>query len=315
MKLIKKIFISCLLVLLILFGLEWLYGFGLRHNANLKAAYVQMDTMDVDLLIHGPCEPLWMISPALLDPATGKKSYNLSLSHSDFADNFLHLYFYLKKNPAPKAMFLYVTPESMDPAYNTFNTFRFAAYLGDPVVDSVVKDCDPEYFRYHNLPFMRYAYYNSNLTFEMVQGFKHYFKSRRSAYYPDGFEPPVQRVWDNHLEEFIRLYPKGYNFRWDPLREKYLEKNIQLAQQHGIEVYLYESPVLQEAVASTPNRQEMVDRIAEVAEKYGIKYVQFRDIKIEGSRNYYMSPLNTNKLGSAIFTDSLASYLNKVVFK
>lgn len=313
LKTIIKIAVSILIIWLCLSGVSRLYDFALRHNANIKAAYVQNEKINAGILLHGPCEPLWMISPVLLDERTHLKSYNLALSHSDFADNYLHLYFYLKNNTAPKYMFLYVTPESMDSKYNTFNTYRFAAFIGDPVVDSVISECDPEYSRWVKLPFMKYAYYSNKINFDALQGLKHYFKGRRTPYYADGYEPPVQVVWDNHLEEFIQLYPHGYNFEWNKLREKYLCKTIELAQQHGIRVYLYESPVLKEALAYQPNREEIVTRIKKLAEKYGIEYVQFENMKISESRNYFMSTLNLNLEGSRIFTDSLGKWISGTV--
>ncbi|MCW3072193.1 MAG: hypothetical protein JWO44_2083 [Bacteroidetes bacterium] len=310
MNTVKKITISVAIILLVLAGLSRMYDFALRHNANIKAAYVQSAKIDANIIFHGPCEPLWMISPAILDSQTHVKSYNLALSHSDFADNYLHLYFYLKHNKAPEMMFLYVTPESMDANYNTFNTYRFAAFVGDPVVDSVLKECDPDYAKWSSFPFMKYAWYSSKVNFDALQGLKHYVQHRTIPYYPDGYEPPVQVVWDNHLEKFIQLYPDGYNFEWNKLREKYLCKTIELAQQHGIEVYLYESPVLEEALHYQPNREEIVKKIKGIADKYNILYVQFDKMKIAASRKYFMSTLNLNMEGSRIFTDTLGKYIS-----
>jgi hypothetical protein len=309
---IKKILISLIIVLLVLTGLGKAYDFALRHNANNKAAYVQLAEINADLLFHGPCEPLWMISPKAIDKKISKHSYNLALSHSDFADNYLHLYFYLQNNKAPEILFLYVTPESMDRNYNTFNTYRFAPYIGDPVVDSVVKEMDPGYFKFVNIPFMKYAYYSSRINFDALQGLKHYVQDRKQPFYADGYEPPQKVVWDNHHDEFVRLYPLGYYFEWDLKREKYLRKTIELALSRKIRVILYESPVLKEAVAFQPNRKTIIKRIDQVAENYGIKYVRFEEMEIAFSRKYYISALNLNIEGSRIFTDSLAKYINKL---
>ena len=82
----------CKILLILLVGLERFYDFALRHNCNIKIAYVQKEKINADILIHGPCEPLWMISPDELDRITGLKSYNLTLTHSDCADNYLHVY-------------------------------------------------------------------------------------------------------------------------------------------------------------------------------------------------------------------------------
>jgi hypothetical protein len=311
----KKLLIILLILVPVLYSLDVAYTFGLRHNLNLKASYVKIRKQQTDLLIHGPCEPLWMIDPEQLDLKTGKRSYNLALSHSDFADNYLHLYLYLKHNPAPRHLLIYATPESFDPAYNTFNTYRFAPWLDDPLVDSVVSECDPDYHRYSKLPFMRYAYYNKRLSFYALQGWKHWLLQRQEAYSPNGYEMPKQIVWDNHLEELHRLYPQGYSFSWDAKRESYFRAIVRLAVSRGINVIVYESPVLNESIVATVNRKEITDRISELSRQCGTKYVQFSDPTLAGSRKYFMSALNTNLEGSAIFVDSLASYLNMQVFK
>ena len=313
MNTIKKIALSFIIILLSLLGLSKLYDFAIRQNVNVKAAYIQKSKIDAELLIHGPCEPLWMISPKQLDLVTGIKSYNLALSHSDFADNYLHLYFYLKNNKAPRYLFLYVTPESMDPQYNTFNTYRFAPFTNDTLVDAVLKECDSGYYKWMNIPFMKYSYYNGKVNFDALQGLKHWVSGKEFPLHADGFEPPMQVVWDNHLEEFNKLYPEGYRFKWDNLREKYLRKTITLAQQHNIKVYLYESPVLEEAVVSQPNRVEMLNKIKAVALKHNVKFVQFDGMEIAKSRAYFMSTLNTNAKGSRIFTDSLGKYIKNEI--
>ncbi len=310
-----KIIISCIILWLSLIGLSHLYDFALAQNCNIKASYIQQKKIDADILIHGPCEPLWMIYPKLLDMCTGVKSYNLALSHADFADNYLHLYLYLKHNKAPEFLFLYVTPESMDYKYNTFHTYSFAPYIGDSEVDSVVKENDSAYYIWTKIPFMKYAYYSNNINFNVLQGLKHYFNHKTIPRFADGYEPPFQRVWDNHLDKFIKLYPKGYVFKWGDLREKYLRKILELCYRHGVQVILYESPVLKEALVYQPNRTEVVDRIRSIASEYGEKYIQFQDMEMAKSRRYYTSALNTSIEGARIFTDSLGRYIKNVVLK
>jgi hypothetical protein len=304
-----KIIVSLLIIWLSAIGLNQLYDFALAQNCNIKTSYIQKQKINADILIHGPCEPLWMIYPKVLDSYTGVKSYNLALSHSDFADNYLHLYLYLKNNKAPQYLFLYVTCESMDYKYNTFHTYRFAQYVGDSVVDLVLKENDSAYYKWTKIPFMKYAYYSNNINFDVLQGLKHYYTHKTSPLFADGYEPPYQRVWDNHFDNFIQLYPKGYEFQWGLLREKYLRKIIELAQSKNIKVILYESPVLQEALNYQPNRPEIVAKIKSVASEYGVNYVQFQNMKMAKHRKYYTSALNTSMEGAQIFTDSLGKYI------
>jgi hypothetical protein len=289
--------------------LDWVYTFGLEHNQNLKISNVATSPPKADLLFHGPCEPLWMISPALIDAYTGTKSYNLALSHSDFADNYLHLYLYLKSNPAPKHLFLFVTPESFDKRFNTFNTYRFAYKLNDDVVKAVVTENDPGYARWTFIPFMRYAYYNRRISFYVVQGWKHFLAKRKNAFYPDGFEPPAKRVWGNHAGDFAHLYKKNTVFVIDSLRMKYFKKTVELAKRAGIVVHLYESPVLAESLTSQLNRSAMVKMIRQIAQKEGVHYIQFDGLELSKHREYFISTLSLNMTGVNIFNDTLGKYI------
>jgi hypothetical protein len=291
--------------------LEKVYDFGLKHNQNIKMSAIQNAQPNCELVIHGPCEPLWMISPALLDPKTKMPSYNLALSHSDFADNYLHLYFYLKHNVAPKYLLLYVTPESLDKNYNTFNSYRFAPYLSDSLVREVVKENDPDYFKWSFLPFMKYAFYNNKFNFDVLQGFKHYATNRKLAYYPDGFEPPTKRAWGNHAAEFAALYKNNTLFKLDPLREKYLIKLIRLAKQKQINVFLYESPVLNEALVLQSNRTTMINKIKSIAVSENVPFFQFDNLPMAKQKKYFISTLNFNMAGVKLFNDTLASFINK----
>lgn len=304
-----RIVVFVVVVWLSLTGLEKLFDLGLRQNRNIKLTYVQNYKINADILVHGPCEPLWMIDPDVLDKQTHLRSYNLALSHSDFADNFLHLYMYLKNNKPPKYLFLYVTPESMDKKYNTFNTYRFAPYLNDSVVYNVVSECDTEYYKWISIPFMKYAYYNREQNFNVLQGYKHKLTDRKLPYFPNGFEPPAKIVWDNHLEGLIQLYPKGYNFEWNNLREKYLRKIIELAKHNNIKVFLYESPVLKEAIAYQPNRHQIIGKLKLLANSYGVDYIVFDNMEIANSREFYISILNFNLKGAELFTDSLGKFI------
>lgn len=314
MKPFLKITITLGLVVGSLLLLDSFFYSNLRANKNTKADYVGTAKIDADVLIHGPCEPLWMVNPAQLDSLTGITSYNLALSHSDFADNYLHLYLYLKNNKAPKLILLYVTPESMDKNFNTFNSFRFAQFMSDDMVRGVVKECDANYYKVNRFPFMKYAYYNKYITFNMLQGAKHKTEIQRLPFFVNGFEPPAKITWDNHLEDMQSQYPNGYKFKIDSLRVKYLNKIIDLAKSHGSEMVLYESPVLKESLSSLSNREETLMFVKKIASKKNVQYVLFEDEKLSSSRENYISSLNLNSKGLVVFNDTLAHYI-KTYFK
>jgi len=307
-----KFFGLLLATVLTLFIIEKIFDFGIKHNLNLKSSYVVSHSINAKLLVLGPCEPLWMVSPEILTKETGLSCYNLANSHSDFADNYLHLYLYLQNNKAPKKLLLFVTPESFHNNYNTFYSYSFAAFLGDTLVSKTVAECDKDFSRWKTIPFMKYGYYSHQSGFLAMQGWKHYFAKKEKPYHPDGFEPPVKMLWDNHYENLKKSYPKGYSFSWDTLREQYLQKIIDLCKQKHTEVVLYESPVLPEIAEYQYNRKYYLEKINEIANLNSIKFLKFENIWWAQNREYFVSPMVTTLQGSYLFSDTLGKCLKEI---
>jgi len=292
-----------------LFGLEKVFDLGIKHNLNLKAAYVSSHKIDADILVLGPCEPLWMVSPEILTKKTGLSCYNLASSHSDFADNYLHLQLYLQNNKVPKCLLLFATPESFDTNYNTFHTYRFTPFMNLPGFDEVLKENAPAFYAWRYVPFMKYGYYSHQVGFTALQGWKHYLTGKDKPYYPDGFEPPARITWDNHHENLKKAYPKGYSFNWEELRERYFEKLLDLCRQKNIVVVVYESPVLKEIADFQVNRQAFLERIGAIAAKYDYAHHKFDQLAWAADRKYFISPMVTTLEGSYLFSDTLGGLL------
>jgi hypothetical protein len=329
----KKFVYALLTVLVISVGLEKAWDFLIKENKNIKLAYAVQGGLDNELLIHGPCEPLFTISPTYLDSITGIKSYNYALRHTDFADNYLHLYLYLKHNKAPKQMYLYVTPESFDLRFNTFHTFRFAAWLGDSLVSEVVQEMDADYYQYSWIPFIKYAYYNTYKTFDALQGFKHWMASSKNPYFEDGHVPHGPTEYSNEKDNeqsgyiapknltyangneveklekgatYYEIYDSIQTFVWDPTRERYLRRIIQLAQQNGVEVFLYESTPYLGSIENQPNREEFVARTSEIAKEFNVEYLLFDSLEVGKSKVNFVCPLILGEEAGKLFMQEFA---------
>ena len=330
----KKFVYALLTVLLILVGLEKAWDFLIKQNKNIKLSYAVQGGLENELLIHGPCEPLFTISPKYLDSLTGIKSYNYALRHTDFADNYLHLYLYLKHNKAPKQIYLYVTPESFDVRFNTFHTFRFAAWLEDSLVNEVVKDMDPDYYQYSWIPFMKYAYYNTYKTFDAIQGFKHWISSDKPPYFedghvphgateytnePDGFIAPKSLTYANGNEvekqegggSYYEIYDSAQTFVWDSKRWKYLERILKLGKEHGVEVVLYESTPYQGSTINQPNRQQFVETTEYQARAYDVDYLVFDTLEIGKLKSNFVCPLILGEEAGKVFMQEFAKVIVK----
>jgi len=312
----KAVILSFLLFAFVLL-FNSIYRFALMNNVNLKTAYITSHKIDADVLFHGPCEVLFTINPQYLQTKWNKKIYNLSLDHSDFADNYLHLYLYLQNNKIPEYLFLYVTPESFDLNYNTFHTYRFLPFMNDSVVKSVVKECDTNYTAWSYWPLLKYTYFGNRLNFLAVQGMKHFITGRDSAYFKDGYEAhnhnPL-RYLDGEISNdslvFGKLpssntYQLGVSFKWNERRAKYFAKLLELATSKGIKVITYESPSYAAIVETEPDRIEFLQKARRIAHKYEVPYWIFDDTPISDSISNFVSPQIMNSKASEQFMDIL----------
>jgi hypothetical protein len=314
---IKKIVILSISLLLFVAMVNSLFRISLEHNVNLKSAYVQRQKIDADVLFHGPCEPLFTIDPAYLEAKWKKKIYNLSLDHSEFADNYLHLYLYLKNNKAPEYLYLYVTPESFDLNYNTFHTYRFIPFMDDSLVAAVVNECDTNYAVWSNIPLLKYTYFGNRLNFLALQGFKHLVSGRDSAYFANGYEahkhnplryldgeiPNDSLLWGNLPS--ANKYKLGVSFKWNARRAKYLEKILELATSKGIKVVVYESPTYSPIVETQPDRLDFIQKTRHILHKFDLKYWICDAPEISEHQENFVSPQIMNSKASQRFMDIL----------
>ena len=333
----KKILISIVIIITGLISLDELFSFFIQKNKSIKLSNAMMGGMEYDILFHGPCEPLFTVDPSKIDSLIGTNSYNYALKHTDFADNYLHLHLYLKRNKPPKQIYLYVTPESFDLRFNSFHTYRFAPYLDDSVVAEVVKEMDSDYYAKSKIPFLRFNYYNSYETFSALQGLKHYLENKKEAYFKDGYIAHPNTQFETHPDGYIapkhlifgadmditeltdstlyyELYQKRQSFKWDKKRAFYLSKLFELCDNYEIQLILYESPAYHASIKDQPNRKKFLTRIDSIAKQYNSEYLILSDNSIVFDKSNFVCPLILSLKGTQpflrLFSDSIKSRLN-----
>jgi hypothetical protein len=120
-------------------------------------------------------------------------------------------------------------------------------------------------------------------------------------------------VWDNHYTNLVKLYPKGYSFSWDEMREKYFRKILALCGEKHIRVILYESPVLQEIRDYQYNRQLYLDKIKSMADESKVPFLRFDELEKIMGKNNFISPMVTTLGGSYFFSDTLGKSLKGII--
>lgn len=321
MKLFLKILSSLVLALAGLFLLELFVRFGLSNNKNFKISYIQTQRIDADMLAHGSCENEKMLDPSIVEQYIPLNVYNLALNHSDFADNYIFLYEYLKHQKKPKSVLIFAIPESFDSTKtNVFNTYRFAHLIKDPVVKEVVEEMDTNYARISCVPFIQYSFYSNFIFYKALDGWFRLLKGDTSTSWPTGYDAPV---FSFQKPEKIRDEDrKSVFFYWSKKREKYFIKTIELLQQEGIKVIVYNSPIYYEALTLQSNRQDMINKIDSICRQYQVSYFRFDTLSMRyDAKNYYNSSpstfpgYNTTLAGNAIFNNYFGKFLQDTLPK
>lgn len=316
MKLILKIFLSLALAAALLLLLQEAVGFGLKNNSNFKISYIQSHKIDAALLAHGSCEIETSFDPSVIQQYVPYKAYNLALNHSDFADNYIHLYEYLKHQQAPKLALLYVIPESFDSSItNAFNTYRFAHLIKDPVVKEVVSDMDTAYSRVTWIPFMNYSFYSNFVFYKALDGWLQFITGNKNSRWPDGFNAPT---FPNQ-QPSVKVKNEDRRpifFQWSSSREKYFIKTIELLQAHRTKVIAYHPPIYYEALDLQKNRAIAMKKIDLICHRYQIPFLQLDSLPMRFDRSNYYNTINltiptynTTLAGNSIFNNYFGKLL------
>lgn len=311
-----KVLSSLIISAGILWGAQRVAGFMMKRNPELKACHVTQTPVNAEILVHGSCEPEYMIDPDVIDSVTSLKTYNLASDHSDFADNFLDFYLYLKKQKDPRYLFLYVSPPAFDKnVSNIFQTFKYVSFMDDPVVYYTVKENDPYFTTVSNIPFVRFSYYSHFTMSKIAWGAGSFMlNSHSEPKHPNGFRPPIPRA-NNPLNEFWSLMPEGGKYTWFDIREKYLRKIIELAQKHHIIVTLYESPAYFGNQPVPTNRGEFEEKIRRIANEYHVQYLKYDDLEMAKDPSNFFTTVNMTYKGAMEFSRIFATSINEKVIQ
>ena len=164
-----------------------------------------------------------------------------------------------------------------------FNALR--DLIGDGESDYTYREFIWNYYIYHN---------RWNELTEL--DFKQFDTAVKGADYLIGIE----------IGDEISEIPEENKFEEDTVSVEYLEKMIEECQRRGIEVLLVYLP------SSTWEDAPMeADRVYDIAEKYGVNYINFLDLSVINNKVDYYDNNHVNLAGCRKVTDYLGQYITK----
>lgn len=302
MQLLKKILATLLICFAVLYGLEILAGYFFSGYPEMKTSYIQHHNNHAKILIDGACEAEWTLDPDYIDSATGKKTYNLGLASSDIADLYLNLYLYLKHQPKPEVVLLQITPEGFNKhTADPLNAYRYANNLNDGLVKKTITELDPEYVKFAHIPFVKFSYYNNFILFKVIAGIGYKLLGKENPRYPNGYKPPTFTFADQNALDQDDPVKFGKPYEWDPQREAYLVKILELCKQQDIHLVLYRSPYY---AGYTERHKELslyANKIQKIASAHQIEYIRFDTLDFSKDRSNFFKAPNMTISGATKF--------------
>ena len=284
----KKVLLTILVCLLFLSLAEYATDYYMKRYPRLKSSYISQVEQNADILVLGACEAAMMVDPALVDSLTGYKTYNLGDPGARFADNYLDLHQYLLFQKAPKYLLLHVSPESFYPIDDKLlTTYKHQAFLSDSVVFKVIKELDPDYVRFSNIPFLKYSYYSIFSMYKIFGAIAYSLLNKKHPQDRDGFIPPPPFNQDTSALSESNVITLD-NYSWNSTEEKYFRKILSLCKDKGIAIVFYKLPYYRKYYNANLELYKYEERIRHIATENNFHYFTYDTSSFtRDSSNYY----------------------------
>lgn len=266
-----------------------------------------------DMAFIGPSRVLHSIDCEVFEQRHKGKAINLGLSGVGYAEQYLVLRKLLEENEVKiKQLFIEVSYYNLidpDSAFSyPFHEYYYFPYIQTDYVYEVIKDNSKKRYKswaWKNIPFMRYAEYNSNLRPLVL------FTSTLREGSGDSEFDKYGTIYLNEASKEEVFKPHYYtNSEMNEKTILYLEKMIALAKRNSTEVILFTSPVYSKVVSfdkkTLLNYKNTVNRI--VSENK-LEYYDFEHhVLCDSIANFY-DVTHLNKRGAIMFSQNLSDSL------
>jgi hypothetical protein len=160
---------------------------------------------------------------------------------------------------------------------------------------------------------MKYAYYNSNISFPILQGVKHYWNNKHLPYLLDGYDSPF-KIIKEFKPRYKDLYRNQQGFKWSLKREKYLSKIIKLCQNSKIQLVLFDPPsLLLNFKKHQNNRLSIRKKIEKIAFKNNIPFWSYDTLNICHEKEKFISNYHLVETESIKFNKTLAQSIKRKI--
>jgi hypothetical protein len=300
---ISTIVIFFAVAVTIIFAADMLFSRVLPHDMTKKINWMlQMKDACYDFAILGSSRAYHSVDITTMQQSLdGKTGINLGMDGSPFDESFMTLQCFLEHNTI-KHILLEVDIEGLDDS--TFIPLRICdslIYLNRPAVFDVVKErFGIRAYVWRYVPFFKNAEFNDHLG----------LASFMCALIPDflsrDFDTTGTNLIDRSFQEQVLRIHETRALRIDPVREKYLNKILELAKTKNIPVSLFMAPYYSKIYKKQLNRDEVIAYYQTIAKRYAVPFIIYDDPRICDNYDYFVDLVHLNKKGTIEFSKELS---------
>jgi len=306
---VRRVSLFFMLVIALIFGLDAMIGFGLRHietgpyGASNK---IMQGQVNAQILISGSSRALSHYDPRIIQAETGRSAFNLGRNGSQTDMQLAVLRAYLEHNRKPEMVLHNLDSFSFEATRRVYNPGQYVPYLYENALYQPLQEIDSNTFRRRYLPV--YGYVVDDMSFSWMLGLGRLFGWNPAEDHFQGFNPrPAE--WTDEFQRFKVANPKGVSWPIDPEGVRDVEALLRMCQEKNIKLVLVYSPEFLEMQKMTQNREQVFDKFRDFATRYRVPLWDYSDWKYAASTQYFQNSQHLNAAGATVFSQDVAHRL------
>lgn len=313
-KFIKKLLLLCLLLLPLLFAMNYIVDIGLKKSGMVmykEWSDVFAGKANSDIVFSGPSRTQQNLAPDIFDSVLHMKCYNLGINGWTFNLQYLRFKIYLEHNKKPKYVIQNVDFDNVQRRKDFYGYEQFLPYINDTIVLNTSKDLKGSF----TLPERYFPMFKYNNHFYIIkEGFNCFFNTgfQVKSQVEKGFTPQ-DKPWDGSFDEFKKAHPNGVASEISANALKDFDDFLKYCRANDIKVIFDMAPIYYEEMQMEHNLDTLRGIFKKYADEYNIPFLDYTRDSLCYQKQYFYNSQHLNKEGALIFSRKLANDVKAII--
>ena len=313
-KFIKNGFLFAVVVMLILFVLQYIADNGLKKCKNDKFYDINLlyqHKIQDDIIIMGSSRAWIHLDPQRIEEYTHLTCYNLGLDGAELVLQQVIWDQVMNDNNIPEVVIQNVDIFSLGKRMEIPMKYKFLPYLNKDFVYDKLKLLQPGLWKEKYIPFIKYHGYGKYF----LMGFSSFFSIKKYDNYTKykGFKYQ-DRQWNDDFKKF-QAHLNGQNVK---INKDDIEAGLDIlngiindCKKYNTTLIFVYTPEYVGLQKLTFQRDSIVNLVCELARKNDVEFWDYSNDSLSFSKEYFYNSLHLNKKGAQIFSEKFAQKLSQ----